>query len=199
MKARLSNGACDDRFHPTDRSGVASALRRRGIGRRRRPALVARGCRGDRRPAWTSYGVLVFHDQHFTMKRSLPSAATSVRWNRRRATSRKAPNGGCRMDVNDISNLDKNNQLLARDDRRRLFGLGNRLWHSDSSFKTVPAKYSLLSARVFRRQAATRNLPTCGRPMMRWMTTTKAECENLVCEHSQLYSRCMLGLFRLHR
>ncbi len=51
------------------------------------------------------------------------------------------------MDLNDISNLDKNNKILARDDRRRLFGLGNQLWHSDSSFKAVPAKYSLLSAR----------------------------------------------------
>ena len=51
------------------------------------------------------------------------------------------------MDLNDISNLDKNNEVLARDDRRRLFGLGNQLWHSDSSFKDVPAKYSLLSAR----------------------------------------------------
>ena len=52
------------------------------------------------------------------------------------------------MEVNDISNLDKDGKVLARDDRRRLFGLGNRLWHSDSSFKAVPAKYSLLSARV---------------------------------------------------
>ena len=37
--------------------------------------------------------------------------------------------------------------MLARDDRRRLFDLGNRLWHSDSSFQAIPAKYSLLSAR----------------------------------------------------
>ena len=29
---------------------------------------------------------------------------------------------------------------LPRDDRRRLFGLGNRLWHSDSSFKATPAQ-----------------------------------------------------------
>ena len=49
--------------------------------------------------------------------------------------------------VNDISNLDNDNQVLARDSRRRLFSLGNRLWHSDSSFKAVPAKYSLLSGR----------------------------------------------------
>ena len=50
--------------------------------------------------------------------------------------------------VNDISNLDNDNQVLARDNRRRLFSLGNRLWHSDSSFKAVPAKFSLLSARL---------------------------------------------------
>ena len=53
-----------------------------------------------------------------------------------------------RMEINDISNLDKDDQVLARDDRRRLFSLGNMLWHSDSSFKPTPAKYSLLSARV---------------------------------------------------
>src|SRR5471030_2176272 len=46
----------------------------------------------------------------------------------------------------DVSNLDKTNTPFARDDRRRLFAIGNRLWHSDSSFKVVPAKYSLLRA-----------------------------------------------------
>ena len=46
----------------------------------------------------------------------------------------------------DVSNLDKDNKVFARDDRPRLFGLGNRLWHSDSSFKVTPAKYSLLRA-----------------------------------------------------
>ena len=49
--------------------------------------------------------------------------------------------------VNDISNLDEAGRLLAADDRRRLFNLGNRLWHSDSSFKATPAKYSMLHAR----------------------------------------------------
>ncbi|MGH7044302.1 MAG: TauD/TfdA dioxygenase family protein [Acetobacteraceae bacterium] len=52
------------------------------------------------------------------------------------------------MTVNDISNLDRENQVLARDDRRRRSGLGNRLWHSDSSFKPTPAKYAALTARV---------------------------------------------------
>ncbi len=48
----------------------------------------------------------------------------------------------------DISNLEVNGSLLPADDRRRLFNLGNMLWHTDSSFKATPAKYSMLHARV---------------------------------------------------
>ena len=47
----------------------------------------------------------------------------------------------------DVSNLDKNGKLLGRSDRRRMFNLGNRLWHSDSSYRAIPAKCSLLSCR----------------------------------------------------
>ena len=52
-----------------------------------------------------------------------------------------------RPDIADISNLDADGRVLARDDRRNLFNLGNQLWHTDSSFKRIPAKCSLLSAR----------------------------------------------------
>src|SRR6185437_1700067 len=48
----------------------------------------------------------------------------------------------------DISNLGPGGQILGRDDRKRLFGLGNQLWHSDSSYKAIPARYSLLCAHV---------------------------------------------------
>src|ERR1051325_2273409 len=48
----------------------------------------------------------------------------------------------------DISNLGPGDRLLERDDRKRLFGLGNQLWHSDSSYKAIPARYSLLCAHV---------------------------------------------------
>ena len=40
----------------------------------------------------------------------------------------------------DVSNLDKDGKPLERSDRRRMFNLGNRLWHSDSSFRAKPAK-----------------------------------------------------------
>jgi len=45
-----------------------------------------------------------------------------------------------------LSNLDPEGRVLARADRRNLFNLGNQLWNTDSSFKRIPAKCSLLSA-----------------------------------------------------
>src|SRR5439155_527701 len=50
--------------------------------------------------------------------------------------------------MNDVSNLARDGRPLDRDSRQHLFNLGNLLWHSDSSFRPIPAKYSLLSARV---------------------------------------------------
>ncbi|MBN8902477.1 MAG: TauD/TfdA family dioxygenase, partial [Rhodospirillales bacterium] len=95
------------------------------------------------------FAVLVFHDQRFdddsqlAFSRNfgeLEVASGDINWGKDRRIA--SPH------VNDISNLTNDNQVMARDDRKRLFSLGNRLWHSDSSFKAVPAKYSLLSARV---------------------------------------------------
>ena len=95
------------------------------------------------------YGVLVFHGQKFDDETQL---AFSRNFGRLEEASGDLDWGKARRIesglVNDISNLDNDNQVLARDNRRRLFSLGNRLWHSDSSFKEVPAKFSLLSARL---------------------------------------------------
>jgi alpha-ketoglutarate-dependent 2,4-dichlorophenoxyacetate dioxygenase len=95
--------------------------------------------------------------------------------------------------MNDVSNLDQSHRPMARDDRRHMFNLGNRLWHSDSSYRVIPAKYSLLSAR--------RIPPTGGNTEFADMRAaydalddaTKAEIEDLVCEHSLIYSRGLLG------
>jgi len=97
------------------------------------------------------------------------------------------------MDINDISNLDRNGEVLARDDRRRLFGLGNMLWHSDSSFKATPAKYSLLSARVIPGEGGNTEFADMRAAWDDLDPKTQAECMDLVAEHSQLYSRGSLG------
>jgi alpha-ketoglutarate-dependent 2,4-dichlorophenoxyacetate dioxygenase len=93
----------------------------------------------------------------------------------------------------DISNLDKDSRLLARDDRRRMFNLGNLLWHSDSSFKKTPAKYSLLSARVIPSAGGNTEFADMRAAYDALDPETQAEIEDLVCEHSLMYSRGQLG------
>ncbi|HEX6840713.1 MAG TPA: TauD/TfdA family dioxygenase [Stellaceae bacterium] len=97
------------------------------------------------------------------------------------------------MELNDISNLDKQGRVLARDDRRRLFGLGNRLWHSDSSFKPVPAKYSILSARRIPASGGNTEFADMRAAYDALDDATKREIRDLVCLHSQVFSRGILG------
>ncbi len=139
------------------------------------------------------YGVLVFHDQHFTDETQLAFSRNFGALERATGDIAQGNERRLSMDVNDISNLDMNNQLLARDDRRRLFGLGNRLWHSDSSFKRVSAKYSLLSARQIPSAGGNTEFADMRAAYYALDDDTKAECENLICEHSQLFSRSILG------
>jgi alpha-ketoglutarate-dependent 2,4-dichlorophenoxyacetate dioxygenase len=93
----------------------------------------------------------------------------------------------------DVSNLDERSQPLPREDRRRMFNLGNRLWHSDSSFRAVPAKYSILSGRVVAVGGGETEFADMRAAYDELDEATKAEIEDLVCEHSLMYSRGILG------
>ena len=97
------------------------------------------------------------------------------------------------MDLNDISNLDRHGNVLARDDRRRLFSLGNQLWHSDSSFKDVPALYSLLSARTIPSAGGNTEFADMRAAYDALSDAEKREVHDLICLHSQIFSRGMLG------
>jgi alpha-ketoglutarate-dependent 2,4-dichlorophenoxyacetate dioxygenase len=95
--------------------------------------------------------------------------------------------------MNDVSNLGEDNRPLARDDRRRLFNLGNQLWHSDSSFRAIPAKYSLLSGRTVAKKGGNTEFADMRAAYDALDTETTGLIEDLVCEHSLLYSRGLLG------
>ena len=140
------------------------------------------------------FGVLVFHGQHFSDDTQL---AFSRNFGELELATGDLTFGRERRrleaHVNDISNLDDDSQVLTRDNRRRLFSLGNRLWHSDLSFKAVPAKYSLLSARVIPSAGGNTEFADMRAAYDALDDDTKSECETLICEHSQLYSRAILG------
>ena len=97
------------------------------------------------------------------------------------------------MEMADISNLDENAQVFARDDRRRMFNLGNLLWHSDSSFKPTPAKYSALSARAIPSSGGDTEFADMRAAYDALPESDKALVENMVTHHSLIYSRGQLG------
>lgn len=93
----------------------------------------------------------------------------------------------------DVSNVDAHNNVLARDDRRRMFSLGNRLWHTDASFRAVPARYSILSARVVPPHGGNTEFADMRAAYDALDEESRAEVDSLVCEHSLLFSRARLG------
>jgi alpha-ketoglutarate-dependent 2,4-dichlorophenoxyacetate dioxygenase len=140
------------------------------------------------------YAVLVFHDQKLDDEQQLAFTRSLGPIEHAIGTSLRAPDE-YRLPTTfaDVSNLDKDNQVFRRDDRRRLFAIGNRLWHSDSSFKTVPAKYSLLRAVSVPSRGGNTEFAYMPGAYDALDDDTKREIEDLVCEHSQIFSRQQLG------
>lgn len=97
----------------------------------------------------------------------------------------------------DVSNLDRDGKPLPRDDRRRMFNLGNRLWHSDSSFRARPAKYSLLSARSVAASGGNTEFADMRAAYDTLDDELRTMAEDLVCEHSLIYSRGSMGFTEL--
>ena len=140
------------------------------------------------------YAVLVFRGQDINdeeqleFSRALGPIESSIGGNITRLDQRRLG-----TDIADVSNLDQNQNIYARDDRRRLFNLGNRLWHSDSSFRAIPAKYSLLSARSIPADGPNTEYADMRAAYDTLDDKIKAEVEGLICEHSLMYSRGQLG------
>jgi len=141
------------------------------------------------------YAVLVYHDQKLTDEQQM---AFSLNFgpledarggNITKPEERRLPVG-----MNDVSNLGKDGRPMERDSRQRAFNLGNMLWHSDSSFRPIPAKYSLLSARVVNPVGGNTEWADMRAAYDALDAGTKAEIEDLVCEHSLMYSRGSLGM-----
>jgi len=95
--------------------------------------------------------------------------------------------------LSDISNLGPGNRILEREDRKRLFGLGNQLWHSDSSYKRIPAMYSALCAHVIPPEGGNTEFADMRAAYDMLDASTKRRVEGLVAEHSRIFSKGALG------
>ena len=144
--------------------------------------------------AIAEHAVLVFRDQRITDDQQLTFSRYFGELEETRGTGISKP-GEQRLHpaFADVSNLDRDNTILARDNRRRLYSLGNMLWHSDSSFKAIPARYSLLSGRIVVEQGGQTQFADMRAAYDALDDETKAEIADLICEHSLIYSRETLG------
>jgi alpha-ketoglutarate-dependent 2,4-dichlorophenoxyacetate dioxygenase len=140
------------------------------------------------------YGVLVFHDQPITDEQQ---QTFSLNFGALEHTAggnvTKAADNRLGAYMADVSNLGRDGKPLHRNDRKRMFNLGNRLWHSDSSFRAVPAKYSLLSGRIVVGKGGRTEFADMRAAYDALDDATTTEVEDLVCEHSLIYSRGTLG------
>ena len=140
------------------------------------------------------YAVLVFPEQAITdeqqqaFSKNFGPLENARGGNITKDGDKRLPEG-----MNDVSNLGKDGKPLAKDSRQHLFNIGNMLWHSDLSFRAIPAKYSLLSCRVINRRGGNTEFADMRAAYDDLDAGTKAEIEDMVCEHSLMYSRGVLG------
>ncbi|MFO1081954.1 MAG: TauD/TfdA family dioxygenase [Reyranellaceae bacterium] len=145
------------------------------------------------RDAFARYAVLVFPDQELDDERQL---AFARHFGPLETTVFKARQGHkLRLHENmaDVGNLDADNRLLGANDRQRLYNLGNRLWHTDSSFKRVPAYCSLLHARSIPPIGGQTEFADLRAAYDALPATTRRRIDGLVVEHSIMTSRARLG------
>jgi alpha-ketoglutarate-dependent 2,4-dichlorophenoxyacetate dioxygenase len=95
--------------------------------------------------AFDEHSVLLFRGQRLSDQEQI---VFSQRFGPLETTIRSiASQAGTLPEISNLSNVDAAERLIPRDDKRSRYHAGNRMWHSDSSFKRIPAKASLLSAR----------------------------------------------------
>ena len=140
------------------------------------------------------YAVLLFRNQPVSDEQQMAFALNfGERENPRGGNVVKPGESRLQTGLNDVSNLGKDGKPLPRDSRVHLFNLGNCLWHSDSSFRPIPAKFSLLSARVVNPKGGNTEFADMRAAYDALDDETKAEIEDMICEHSLMYSRGSLG------
>lgn len=145
--------------------------------------------------AVNKYAVLIFKDQNITDDEQVRFTEYFGKIEASGKTSNITKDKDRRLssDLADVSNLDKDNKPFTLNDPRRIFNLGNRLWHTDSSFKPVPAKYSLLSGRNVSKEGGNTEFADMRSVYDNLDAKTKNKIEKMICEHSLIYSRQRLG------
>src|SRR5262245_11954759 len=146
------------------------------------------------RAGMDEHAVLVFHDQSLT-EDGQPDGARSVDGERDTRTGSRVLGRNRLGDeaLSDISNLDENGEIMASDHRRRMYTLGNRLWHTDASFQDPAGRYSMLLAKVVPPVPADTEFADMRAAYDALAAEMKTWIEDLSVHHSIAHSRQILG------
>jgi alpha-ketoglutarate-dependent 2,4-dichlorophenoxyacetate dioxygenase len=143
--------------------------------------------------AFERYSVLVFPDQrldadqHLTFARHFGPLETTIH------SVRKDSKLRVREEFADVSNLDPDNGIWGKDSRKRMFEMGNRMWHTDSSFRRVPAKASLLYSRSIPPVGGQTEFADMRAAWDALSDEMKLRLQGRVAEHAIMHSRRKLG------
>ncbi|PZQ76489.1 MAG: 2,4-dichlorophenoxyacetate dioxygenase [Variovorax paradoxus] len=143
--------------------------------------------------AFWKYAVLIFPEQTMTQQQHVDFATifgpleTTIQKHRTDEALR------IREDIADVSNLDANNRVWGETSRQRMFQLGNRLWHTDSTFRKIPAKASLLYGRTVAPIGGHTEFADMRAAYDALPETMRKRIDGLIVEHSIFTSRAKLG------
>lgn len=143
------------------------------------------------RDAFNEHAVLVLPDQKLDDEQQIAFSLrfgpleTSVRKDRKRRATRP--------EISEIANVDELGRLVDAGDERAIYNAGNQLWHSDSSFKRVPAMASLLSARELPPEGSETEFADMRAAWDALPEEKRRGLDGLVAEHSLVYSRGLIG------
>jgi alpha-ketoglutarate-dependent 2,4-dichlorophenoxyacetate dioxygenase len=143
--------------------------------------------------AFNRHAVLVFPGQPLTDEQQI---AFSSRFGPLETSPEYAGSTKSRLayrEIADVSNLDSEGRVMSAADTRLLFNRGNQLWHTDSSFKHVPARCSLLSAREIPPSGGETEFADLRAAYDALPEDKKRAVDGLVVEHSIFRSRSLIG------
>jgi alpha-ketoglutarate-dependent 2,4-dichlorophenoxyacetate dioxygenase len=143
--------------------------------------------------AFWDYAVLIFPDQNLTEEQHVAFARyigpiePTIGAYRPDSKLRLPP------ELVDISNLNVKNEIWGEKSRLRGLQLGNRLWHTDSSFKYLPARASLLYARSIAPIGGHTEFADLRAAYDALDESVKQRLVGLIAEHALAYSRRRIG------
>jgi alpha-ketoglutarate-dependent 2,4-dichlorophenoxyacetate dioxygenase len=143
------------------------------------------------RAGMDEYAVLVFRGQAFTDAEQLAFAERlDGELNRNRVLTKSRFNNDALVD---ISNVDESGEVMDSLNRRRMYNLGNRLWHTDASFNDPRGRYSMLHARVVPEVGGDTEFADLRSAYDALPDDMKTQIEGLRAHHSVMHSRKTLG------